>query len=131
MQILLGWQRSRKPCEQPSRGSRRLERRLVVRQLVLSGALVSLSGCVMEVSDERAGNPYALTAYHPMPEEALTTDLAAVAKTMGWTLEQATAHYEAAEAVGRVAEEISLERPDMFVGSMVSTTPPAEDRPFS
>lgn len=58
-------------------------------------------------------------------EEALAEDLALVAKARGWTIDEATADYKAAESVGRVAERIAAERPDLFVGSVLSSEPGA------
>lgn len=54
----------------------------------------------------------------PSPE-ALAEDLAAAAKSHGWTVDEAAAVYHAGEVVGAIAEQIARERPDQFVGSQV------------
>jgi hypothetical protein len=57
------------------------------------------------------------------PEEALEEDLALIAEARGWTIEEARASREAADAVGRVAVKLEAERPEIFVGSIVSDDP--------
>lgn len=57
------------------------------------------------------------------PEEALAQDLALIAASRGWTVEEAKADHEAAEVVGDIAEEVAAKRPDIFVGSMLSPDP--------
>ncbi|MGI0117487.1 hypothetical protein [Zooshikella sp. RANM57] len=56
-------------------------------------------------------------------EEALATDLKLVAKAKGWTIEEARADYNAAAAVGAVAERLAKSHPDLFVGSVLSEQP--------
>ena len=53
-------------------------------------------------------------------DQALAHDLALVAQSKGWTLEQAAADHRAAEEVGRIAERMALERPGAFVGSALA-----------
>ena len=60
-------------------------------------------------------------------EEALAFSLAAIAESQGWTMEQAERYHAGTEAVGAVAERVSAERPDSFVGSAVGPAP--EDPP--
>jgi streptogrisin C len=57
------------------------------------------------------------------PEEAQAQDFALTASARGWTVEQARADHRAAEAVGRVAEQVAAKRPDLFVGSVLSSEP--------
>lgn len=59
------------------------------------------------------------------PEDALAQDLALVAKAKGWTIKEAQADREAADAVGRVAVKLAEKRPDIFVGSVISEEPGA------
>lgn len=54
----------------------------------------------------------------PSPQ-ALADDLAAAAKSHGWTVDEAAEVYRAGEVVGAIAEQIARERPDQFVGSEV------------
>lgn len=61
-------------------------------------------------------------------EESLAEDLTATAKAKGWTLAQARAQYEAAEAVGAVAIKLAASRPDIFIGSALATEPGADPR---
>lgn len=56
-------------------------------------------------------------------EEAFASDLAAVAESHEWTLEEAQANSARSEAVGDVAGRIAEERPDILVGSAVGTEP--------
>ncbi len=56
-------------------------------------------------------------------EDALTQDLALAAESRGWTIEEATAHYQAGEIAGPIAGRIAAERPHMFVGSALSPDP--------
>ena len=69
------------------------------------------------VSQEQ-GNPQLQS-----PDEALAHDLALIAAARGWTVEQAEADFRAAAAVGRIAEQVAANRPDIFVGSVVSPGP--------
>ncbi|NGY65575.1 hypothetical protein G7043_42450 [Lentzea sp. NEAU-D13] len=55
--------------------------------------------------------------------EALATDLALVAKSRGWTVEQAAAQHAVAEAFGKVQQEISVKRQDAYAGAKLSETP--------
>ncbi len=56
-------------------------------------------------------------------EDALAQDTALVAEAKGWTIEEAAADYRAAEAVGDIAVQVAAERPDIFVGSVLSPEP--------
>jgi len=56
-------------------------------------------------------------------EEALARDLALTAKGNGWTLDEAAAQHDAAQIIGRIAERVAEERPEIFVGAAVSTQP--------
>jgi streptogrisin C len=60
---------------------------------------------------------------HQSDEDAEAEDLALVAKAHGWSLEQARLRAATTEAVGRAAEEVSRVRPDIFVGSVLSSDP--------
>ena len=53
-------------------------------------------------------------------EEAFASDLA---ESNGWTLEEAQAYEARTEAVGDVADQIAVERPEIFVGSAVGPEP--------
>ncbi len=55
------------------------------------------------------------------PEEALEQDLALVAEARGWTLEEAAAYNHAEEAIEQVAVRVATVRPDVFVGSELSS----------
>ncbi|MEL7451701.1 MAG: hypothetical protein AAFN78_21015 [Pseudomonadota bacterium] len=57
------------------------------------------------------------------PAQAELHDLQLVAKAKGWTVEQARADREAAEAVGAVAVKLAQQRPDLFVGSELAVEP--------
>ena len=56
-------------------------------------------------------------------EDALAQDIALAAEARGWTIEEAAADHRAAEIVGRIAGQVAAERPDMFIGSMLSPEP--------
>ncbi len=49
--------------------------------------------------------------------------MALTAEARGWTIEEARSSREAADAVGRVAAKLAAERPEVFVGSVVSDDP--------
>jgi streptogrisin C len=55
--------------------------------------------------------------------EARKMDLSLVAEARGWSLDEASASLKATEAVGNVAVKLANERPDLFVGSVVSEDP--------
>lgn len=57
------------------------------------------------------------------PAEALATDLALLAKGKGWTVEQARAHWDAAERLGRVQQAVAARMPDAYVGGVLADTP--------
>ena len=73
----------------------------------------------------------ALNAKTPNPDhvkkqsaaEAELHDLQLVAKAKGWTVKQAQADRDAAEAVGAVAVKLAEQRPDLFVGSELADEP--------
>jgi hypothetical protein len=52
-------------------------------------------------------------------EEALAQDLALAAELQGITVEEAEARYLASEALGRVAGQIAVERPEISIGSSI------------
>ena len=56
-------------------------------------------------------------------EDALAQDLGLIADATGWTMDEAEANHKAADAVGRIAVQIAAERPEIFVGSVVSRDP--------
>lgn len=56
-------------------------------------------------------------------EESLAQDLALVAQSRGWTVEEAAADHRAAEIVGDIAAEVYAVRPNIFVGSVLSSEP--------
>lgn len=92
--------------------------------IIAAISFVAVPGCTTEIVEETNNleiNNQQLTSAN----SALTTDLELVAKAKGWTIEEAAADREAADAVGRVAEEIAKNRPDIFVGSKVSPIPGA------
>ncbi|THV40892.1 hypothetical protein [Glycomyces buryatensis] len=55
--------------------------------------------------------------------EALAEDLTLTAEANGWTYQEARAQYEAAEAIGKVAEQVAAEHSEVFVGSALSAEP--------
>lgn len=57
------------------------------------------------------------------PKDDPHPDLELVAKSRGWTLDQAAAQQHAAEAVGAMATRIAKERPEIFVGSALAKAP--------
>ena len=56
-------------------------------------------------------------------EDAVAQDLELVAKGNGWTVDQAASQHEMSIRVGALAEEIALQRPDIYVGAALSTEP--------
>jgi len=86
-----------------------------------------------ESSPNQAGTPSLETvpageAPEPSPvvqsdEDALAQDLALVAAAAGWTMEEAAADRRAADVVGRIAVQVAAARPDIFVGSALSSEP--------
>jgi hypothetical protein len=57
------------------------------------------------------------------PEDGEAQDLALAAAARGWTIEEAAADRLAADVVGRIAAQAAVERPDIFVGSVLSQEP--------
>ena len=57
------------------------------------------------------------------PEEAIAQDLSLTAEGRGWTLDEAVAQHRAAEVIGKIAVQLSNERPEVFVGSALSEEP--------
>ena len=55
--------------------------------------------------------------------EGLAEDLALVAKAKGWTIKQAAADRKMADVIGAIAAKLAVERPDIFVGSVLSEKP--------
>lgn len=57
------------------------------------------------------------------PKDIPHPDLELVAEANGWTLDQAAAQAHAADVVGAITSRIAKERPEIFVGSALSTKP--------
>lgn len=55
--------------------------------------------------------------------EAAAQDLAAAAAAHGWSKDQAIAYTIAEAAIGKVAETVAAERPEVFVGSAIADNP--------
>jgi len=60
---------------------------------------------------------------HQTPEEAMESDLKAIAKANGWTLEQARARERSSAALDTVLEAIVDQAPEILVGSVLSEDP--------
>lgn len=95
------------------------------RAIILAGSVVVLIlGAPAAVSQSPPDPPESTeAAVFQSEEEALAEDLRLVAKSQGWTLEEAEADYRAAQAVGAIAEQIAAERSDVFIGSVLSLQP--------
>jgi len=63
------------------------------------------------------------TPHLQSPEEAAAQDLALIAESQGWTIEQAEAHNRAAEALDVITSRLTAERPGILVGSALSPDP--------
>lgn len=57
------------------------------------------------------------------PEESLEDDLALIAATRGWTIQQARTNHATAESIGKITQAIFSERPDILVGAKLSNDP--------
>ncbi len=57
------------------------------------------------------------------PEDAASEDLRLAAAARGWTIEQAAAALRAGDIVGRIAQQVATERPEVFVGAALSPEP--------
>jgi len=57
------------------------------------------------------------------PAEAAATDFALVAKATGWTVEQAQAHRDAADRLGRLQAAVAARMPEAYVGGVLASTP--------
>ncbi len=92
------------------------------------GSLAAIDGLAgtEEQSTEREGQP---AKDHPSSddvqssEDAQARDIALVAEARGWTIEEAAANHHAADVVGGVAGQVAAERPNAFVGSVLSPEP--------
>lgn len=56
-------------------------------------------------------------------EEAIEEDLGDIARSVGWSMDEARAYHRSERAIGRVAAKIAKLRPDVFVGSILSLQP--------
>jgi streptogrisin C len=92
---------------------------------MLLPCLIAGFGCSAEVGDETEAGKVAQSQ-----TEAWEQDVRLVSEARGWTFVEAALHREATEAVGRVAERIARERPEIFVGSMVSDDPSGQPTLF-
>jgi streptogrisin C len=75
-----------------------------------------------------AGEPIGSEPDEPAPQseaDSLLADLTLIAGARGWSVEDAQANHEAADAVGQIAEIVAEKRPDIFVGSALSAEPSA------
>ena len=100
------------------------------KRLIAAGAAIAALGIVAPagggpaLADPVAGfDPIDSTQGVQSDEDAVAQDLALTAKAKGWTIEQAADDRAAADAVGRVAEQVAARRPEVFVGSAVSPDP--------
>ncbi len=88
-------------------------------------ALISLLALAMVAvpGSSVAGATSPVDPVRQTPELIPHPDLELVAEANGWTLDQAAAQQQAADAVGAIATRVAKERPDVFVGSALSETP--------
>jgi hypothetical protein len=84
----------------------------------IPGGLASPSGISGIATD--AGPP---AVHEQTPQEARAQDLAAIAKSMGWTVDQAAAQEDVDDAVGALGEAIGTKYRNVYVGSRLSDTP--------
>ena len=85
-----------------------------------------LVGAALAILPSVGPSAWALEPAEPAvmtPKDVPHPDLELVASSKGWTLEQAVAQDHAADVVGTIATRIAAERPEIFVGSALSTTP--------
>ncbi|WP_089956864.1 hypothetical protein [Lentzea xinjiangensis] len=89
-------------------------------------ASCALAGTVI-AAPAAAGSPSAgggtAVVHGAAGPEALTTDLALVARGRGWTVEEAAAHHAVAEAFGKVQQEVAAKYPDAYAGAKLSDKP--------
>lgn len=90
--------------------------------LCTAGLTIAPSGATGAVGATTA-SPARPAVHEQSPEEARAQDLAAIAKSMGWTIEQAAAQLAVSEAVGALAEKVGRAHRDVFVGSRLSDVP--------
>lgn len=101
---------------------------MAIRSLTAAIAVAILTVLALAETGPPVGptpSPQVSTAASPSiqtAEEALP-DLALVAQARGWTIDQAAAQHAAAEEVGAIAERIAAERPEIFIGSALSSEP--------
>ncbi|MCH7607784.1 MAG: hypothetical protein IIC94_04360 [Chloroflexi bacterium] len=98
-----------------------MKNRISVRGGVLVAAVV-FATAVIAVGAQSLEDPDSLEPVQSA-EESLATDLALAAEARGWTIEEAVADYKAAAVVGRIAEQVAAERPEIFVGSALALAP--------
>lgn len=91
----------------------------------------SLSGVLIAVLAAGSNQvSLALADKTALEEAAKLYDLAIIAEMKGWTIEEARAHDYASEALIEVVRKVAVERPDVFVGSAVGSSPYASPRLF-
>lgn len=56
-------------------------------------------------------------------DDALAADLALVAEAKGWTSDETASYHESEQEIGRIAEIVAVERPEIFVGTALSLDP--------
>lgn len=90
-----------------------------------SRALIALASVALLVVPAAAANAEEAEAGPRLQTaaESLAEDLTLIAAARGWTYAEALAQYEAAEAVGALAEAVATEHPEAFVGSALSDKP--------
>ena len=64
-----------------------------------------------------------VAVHEQSPAEARAQDLAAIARSMGWTEQQAAAQLAVQDALGALADKIGAAHRDVFVGGRLSDTP--------
>jgi len=91
--------------------------------LCTAGLVASPSGAASAVRQQPANAAGSLAVHEQSPAEARAQDLAAIARSMGWTEQQAAAQLAIQDAFGALADKIGTAHRDVFVGGRLSDVP--------
>lgn len=93
----------------------------------LAGCAIALCTAGLTSVPSGAAAPGVITqhvaVHEQSPAEARAQDLAAIARSMGWTEQEAAAQLAVQDAVGALGDKIGTAHPDVFVGARLSDVP--------
>ncbi len=88
-----------------------------LKKVIMVAAMLLCSSVALADEDALAATPV-IEAH-----EGFTTDLELVAEARGWTLKEAVAHRELADAFGQIQQRVATARPELYAGAALSDLP--------